>query len=490
MAYADSKTDEDLKVQLEKHLFFLRRQGMIETWDQMKLVGGDEVEKEITHQLEEAQIILLLVSVDFFNSPNFEKIREIALRRYADENKPAHVIPVMLRKVYWELSAFAKFKVLPSEKYPVKDRYWQDADEALTIVVNEIMRVVQLLQANKTEQLQDYKSAISIKNVQGAAGSNEKGGLQNTLIEDQEEKHELLDDYLKKTTSSDTFRIADVEFSKAELLLKKAVLLHQEGIIASDTQTQLDKLSRAYQLLQQARRLEPKNIAVLLEMAQILIVLTPDDTSDEAEILQQIEKILGGQMLNEEETFYLAQTRYLLATSDTEKLDLILLKKAREAFQKLGNAEWVSDCDEMIRLAEDRNKKNSPPPLPRQSTPQYGYAMPNTPPPPQPFNPIGNWRVEIHSLIPNTMKLNCYQNGSMDGYQGFLPFSGTWNFQPPYLYLQGYMSGFPVGFGVQIQYEQNGIFHGVGTDGYNYVFHREHAGHQGGSTGSGMRGMR
>ena len=68
IAYADSKEDEALKEQLEKHLYFLKNQGLIQTWDQKKILAGDEIEAHTEKHLHESQIILLLVSVDFFNA--------------------------------------------------------------------------------------------------------------------------------------------------------------------------------------------------------------------------------------------------------------------------------------------------------------------------------------------------------------------------------------------------------------------------------------
>jgi hypothetical protein len=63
-----SHLDEQYKVDLLKHLEPLRRQGLIESWHDRKIKPGEEWEKKISSSLEEANIILLLISIDFINS--------------------------------------------------------------------------------------------------------------------------------------------------------------------------------------------------------------------------------------------------------------------------------------------------------------------------------------------------------------------------------------------------------------------------------------
>lgn len=63
-----SHIDQPLKNELVKHLQPLKRLNLIETWHDGVLKPGDEWEQEISDQLEDADIILLLVSIDFINS--------------------------------------------------------------------------------------------------------------------------------------------------------------------------------------------------------------------------------------------------------------------------------------------------------------------------------------------------------------------------------------------------------------------------------------
>ncbi len=60
--------DEALLKKLKAHLRPLQRQGLIDVWYDREISAGTEWEHEISQHLDEAQIILLLVSPDFMNS--------------------------------------------------------------------------------------------------------------------------------------------------------------------------------------------------------------------------------------------------------------------------------------------------------------------------------------------------------------------------------------------------------------------------------------
>ena len=60
--------DEDWRIQLEKHLSSLKREKLITSWHDRKIVPGTDWAYEITMHLSTAQIILLLISPDFIAS--------------------------------------------------------------------------------------------------------------------------------------------------------------------------------------------------------------------------------------------------------------------------------------------------------------------------------------------------------------------------------------------------------------------------------------
>ena len=66
--YSYSHTDEALREQLEDHLASLRRSGVIEEWHDRKIGAGTEWEGQIDNNLEQADVILLLISSSFIAS--------------------------------------------------------------------------------------------------------------------------------------------------------------------------------------------------------------------------------------------------------------------------------------------------------------------------------------------------------------------------------------------------------------------------------------
>ena len=68
LSYSYSHKDEELRKELEDHLSLLRRQGVISGWHDRMIGAGEEWKGQLDKNLEEAQIILLLISPSFLAS--------------------------------------------------------------------------------------------------------------------------------------------------------------------------------------------------------------------------------------------------------------------------------------------------------------------------------------------------------------------------------------------------------------------------------------
>lgn len=144
--YSYSHKDMDVQAQLETHLTLLKRLRIISTWYDRKILPGQEWRNEIDTNLEEADIILLLISADFLASDYcYEKEMKRALERH--ESGEACVIPVIIRDVDWRGAPFAKLQVLPEYGKPVNK--WSDDDEAWTNVSQGIRKVIETIKVRK-----------------------------------------------------------------------------------------------------------------------------------------------------------------------------------------------------------------------------------------------------------------------------------------------------------------------------------------------------
>jgi TIR domain len=137
-----SHADESLKSELIKHLEPLRRLNLIEAWNDRQIKAGDEWDKKISANLEKADIILLLVSIDFINSAycyDVELDRALELH----ESGKAVVIPVILRNCLWSYTPFAKLQALPKDAKAIST--WHDHDEAFASVAESVRVAAQKL---------------------------------------------------------------------------------------------------------------------------------------------------------------------------------------------------------------------------------------------------------------------------------------------------------------------------------------------------------
>lgn len=138
--------DERLKDELLKHIEPLKHLNLIESWDDRKLVPGEGWEKSISENLESADIILLLVSIDFINSNYcFDIEMERALELH--EQRKAVVVPIILRNCLWQHMAFAKIQALPRDAKAVCS--WVNQDEALVNIANGIKQVAEEIRASR-----------------------------------------------------------------------------------------------------------------------------------------------------------------------------------------------------------------------------------------------------------------------------------------------------------------------------------------------------
>jgi hypothetical protein len=133
-----SHKDEEFRDQLEKHLKPLLRQGIIKTWHDRKIDVGEEWMEEIERNLDEADVILLLISADYLAS---DFLYDIEMRRAMQrhESGAATILPVIIRPVNWETSPIANLQALPREGRPVTT--WPNVDEPLAQVARRVQEL-------------------------------------------------------------------------------------------------------------------------------------------------------------------------------------------------------------------------------------------------------------------------------------------------------------------------------------------------------------
>jgi len=143
--FSYSHKDEELRDELEVHLSALKRQGVIETWHDRRIIAGEPFDHTISQHLEQADIILLLVSPYFIASDycyDVEMMR--ALERHREET--ARVIPVIIHPCDWQRLPFGKLIATPRDGKPISK--FPNQHDAFLDVTNAIRTAAEAVNAN------------------------------------------------------------------------------------------------------------------------------------------------------------------------------------------------------------------------------------------------------------------------------------------------------------------------------------------------------
>ncbi len=155
--FSYSHKDEDLRNELETHLATLRREGLIEAFHDRRIPAGAHLDDAIDAYLEEADVILCLVSPDFIDS-KYCYSREMTRALEKDAAGEAKVIPVIVRHCDWPNTPLAKLRGTPRDNRPVKS--WPDRDEAWVDVARDVRTA--LLAASGRAPLASTADAVPV----------------------------------------------------------------------------------------------------------------------------------------------------------------------------------------------------------------------------------------------------------------------------------------------------------------------------------------
>jgi TIR domain len=156
-----SHQDEEFRKQLETHLALLKRQGVIDIWHDRRIEAGQGIHNSIDQNIDDAEVILLLVSADFLASDYcYDMEMKRALERH--ESGVARVIPVILRPCDWHSAPFGNLRATPTDGKPVSK--FSDRDDAYLLVVRDIRQAVEGI-GNKTPSSLPAGQSVNLENI-------------------------------------------------------------------------------------------------------------------------------------------------------------------------------------------------------------------------------------------------------------------------------------------------------------------------------------
>lgn len=98
--FSYSHKDRAIREKIDQHFAVLKRSTVIETWYDNEIPAGDNFDKAIKTELEEAEIILLLVSANFLASDYCHDIElKLALKKH--NSGEAKAVPIIVDICDW-----------------------------------------------------------------------------------------------------------------------------------------------------------------------------------------------------------------------------------------------------------------------------------------------------------------------------------------------------------------------------------------------------
>lgn len=135
-----SHRDEPGKERLLAHLKLLVRQGLIAPWDDRQIMATEEWEPALEQHLEDANLIILLISADFLASEYCwtVEMQRAMQRHYAGE---AQVLPVFFQPCDWKGAPFDKLQGVPWDAKPIADL--ANPEDGWTQVARAVREIVE-----------------------------------------------------------------------------------------------------------------------------------------------------------------------------------------------------------------------------------------------------------------------------------------------------------------------------------------------------------
>jgi hypothetical protein len=130
-----SRADEPLYLQRKKSLNLLERQGQV-CW--LEVLAGNECATTWQHNVQRADLILFLLSADFFADELCYQTMQFALQERTF--RQVSVVPILARAVNWRLSGCKDLPIIPQNERPIAS--WTLPDEAFAAIGADLVHLV------------------------------------------------------------------------------------------------------------------------------------------------------------------------------------------------------------------------------------------------------------------------------------------------------------------------------------------------------------
>jgi eukaryotic-like serine/threonine-protein kinase len=145
LVYSFASADEALREQLSAQLRPLVQQGFLSEWHEQLISPGAQVGQERQSAWRSADIILVLLSADYFSSAAYDdQEMQLALERHRFNQ--VLIVPILVRPCDWQSTPVGHLQCLPRSGTFVTQ--WDNRDEALLSVVQDLRHFITTRQSS------------------------------------------------------------------------------------------------------------------------------------------------------------------------------------------------------------------------------------------------------------------------------------------------------------------------------------------------------
>lgn len=139
-----SHKDDRYREAFDSHLKVFNSARLLDTWHDRRIGPGDDWKGEIDRALEDADIVVFLVSAAFLAS---DYCNDVEMKRALERRAAGHcrIVPIIVRDAKWQLSKLAGFQALPRHGRPITT--WPNQDSAWRNVADGLEHIIKTLSA-------------------------------------------------------------------------------------------------------------------------------------------------------------------------------------------------------------------------------------------------------------------------------------------------------------------------------------------------------
>jgi hypothetical protein len=160
-----SRDDTRWREEVDKHLAALKKERLLEVWYDRLLLPGTRWDPKIMKELEEADIVLLLISASFMHS-EFCYSREMKAALACQARGQLAVVPIAVHDCDWGEAPFAELTSLPPRSKPLSS--WSNRHAGLKVMSTGLRRLVEVIRAARRGEI-EVPNELSIAGITAAA---------------------------------------------------------------------------------------------------------------------------------------------------------------------------------------------------------------------------------------------------------------------------------------------------------------------------------